>query len=1243
MASIFGGSLRLALKQSLAETGHLAAPSKPSKKNRSKKHKRSEAEKKRLPPPPSSSDEDIDESEENDSSSSSLQDERSLSSAEQELDDSINDNITINSHNYETRDGSKRRSTLKKKRKRSKGIGTKKASKATIPPPSPDILSWVRNMPESHQKLSIAIGMRVKVRFDTGRRKKDRSGVSRRYLWYGGSVSDVLRNGKRVRIVYDDGTKEVSSFPDNDIVVDDKDNGTHQVSADAFIPQSTDEDNFSDDSSEMSDKSEVRDEHNENDSKNDDDEFEENVNVAKDKSLPNINPIAISSPPSNKVSTVTESSFSHPSSSSAGNNDSCESSYSDCTNDYQFPGKSHRSPPVVPSNVSAPRITLSTSQKFQQNSLKETTEQDKSREEQEKNIRSKTTPSLTIKLIPPKKSLQVENRNDKDHQSIDYSSSSSEENCSPVPKSLRISVVRTEKASRSTKRRIRQRQTVYENENVDTVPLKSYFTGQDSDTSHEIKKAEGHYEEKSKKINLKFLNNQSINHSKESDLNSSDEDSIADHELENNNRINSEFGRNTSPSLFVDSDGKELSSDDNSGSLTSDNNDNMINFCDQDEQDSCQNASSDGSKGLSLSTGPSAKSRTPVETASKKNITSPSQSPSASQSDESDTNSTQMNDTDNEQISASSKNKAQRSSRSGRRAAQKANERIVAKENILVDEYAAPRKRRERINLDLFPLPENTEQTNKTKRIKSLNRQSIKTTDVEKDPWVQCDRCHKWRHLPPSVRMDELPERWYCEFNSYDLLRNTCDAVEQSLEDVVMEKVLINKKNDKSNAEIKSENKNMRLNLGKRATLVANENFNSENDMTRTQSPSALNQDIPSNICVETRAKETSKMYPKKRARHEGGLIKPSSNTKESFVNRNNSETNIKCEDAVQNPAKLSLGVAVNEEIRQSLSPKRTTSNQGKCPKSAKKQDNQEWVQCDKCKKWRTLPPRVSASDLPDTWYCELNTWDTRYASCGIDEVIIEPNARENLISNGTASQMVSSDSPDKLSYRDLIFGTGRKLYRPTSERARAADSLFAYYENEEETSNYPKFMYAESSAFCAKPSRNYECFKHMSILDTMKTTATWNELYGVNNSSPLIQKDSFGEGTILNVKFRRKDGNLIKDFSECDAFYKDLIIRALSTKILGIHEILYELSSLECAISFDEVLRDLHILYLDDFIEVVQNTETNVNNPSPSLPASLDNVADSTNSRLIKYKKPWKCRSLDDPVSAEVSIFHTS
>ena len=92
----------------------------------------------------------------------------------------------------------------------------------TEPPPHV-VIDWVRSMSDINQQESIRAEMRVKVRFEGN-------------LWYGGMVERVIDGGKRIQINFDDGTKEISCFPDDDIIVDEHNNGKHRVNAWAFVP-----------------------------------------------------------------------------------------------------------------------------------------------------------------------------------------------------------------------------------------------------------------------------------------------------------------------------------------------------------------------------------------------------------------------------------------------------------------------------------------------------------------------------------------------------------------------------------------------------------------------------------------------------------------------------------------------------------------------------------------------------------------------------------------------------------------------------------------------------------------------------------------------------------------------------------------------------------------------------------------------------------------------------------------------
>eukprot|EP00529_Nitzschia_sp_RCC80_P006907 CAMPEP_0113524538 /NCGR_PEP_ID=MMETSP0014_2-20120614/46270_1 /TAXON_ID=2857 /ORGANISM="Nitzschia sp." /LENGTH=1527 /DNA_ID=CAMNT_0000422657 /DNA_START=287 /DNA_END=4870 /DNA_ORIENTATION=+ /assembly_acc=CAM_ASM_000159 len=111
---------------------------------------------------------------------------------------------------------------------------SKKKRHGIVDKPIPEIVEWHRNMSDKRCRKHIAIGMRVKVRFAVPV-KRDGKTIKKK-TWYGGRVTAVSKMGSKIRIKYDDGTSEVSGFPDEDIVVDCDDNGEHSVSADRFLP-----------------------------------------------------------------------------------------------------------------------------------------------------------------------------------------------------------------------------------------------------------------------------------------------------------------------------------------------------------------------------------------------------------------------------------------------------------------------------------------------------------------------------------------------------------------------------------------------------------------------------------------------------------------------------------------------------------------------------------------------------------------------------------------------------------------------------------------------------------------------------------------------------------------------------------------------------------------------------------------------------------------------------------------------
>ncbi|ETV68052.1 hypothetical protein, variant 1 [Aphanomyces astaci] len=61
-------------------------------------------------------------------------------------------------------------------------------------------------------------------------------------------------------------------------------------------------------------------------------------------------------------------------------------------------------------------------------------------------------------------------------------------------------------------------------------------------------------------------------------------------------------------------------------------------------------------------------------------------------------------------------------------------------------------------------------------------------------------------------------------------------------------------------------------------------------------------------------------------------------------------------------------------------------------PAAPVKEEN--WVQCDKCQKWRKLPDSVDVSALPTTWYCRMNKWSRKFNKCSaVEETTTAPAA----------------------------------------------------------------------------------------------------------------------------------------------------------------------------------------------------------------------------------------------------------
>ncbi|GAX25825.1 hypothetical protein FisN_17Lh217 [Fistulifera solaris] len=520
--------------------------------------------------------------------------------------------------------------------------------------------------------------------------------------------------------------------------------------------------------------------------------------------------------------------------------------------------------------------------------------------------------------------------------------------------------------------------------------------------------------------------------------------------------------------------------------------------------------------------------------------------------------------------------------RSGRRAAHQANERIVAK----------------------------VESSEHLLKLKKKNNQGDEADDlsVKQPEWVQCDRCSKWRVIPSNF-IDSLPTQWYCEDNIHDPKRASCDAPEQTLKEVNKERRREKKK------------KQRMLEAAAAAEGEKRERVRSPYPVENTDELMQVNRSSPDlGPSLENEEDHT------KSDRKEG-----------PFGGR-------KGRTAYASSDTLDAATDSVPEIRRGRGrPRRTTAQSDKESGNLSSKgnnddvDNVEWVQCEKCDKWRKLPPHISASELPDVWYCDMNTWSTSL-TCDDPE-----DKADGLLDVGFLG---TSGSSGKLSYRNLIFGnTGRKANRPISERTRAAESLFGTIEEGEDVA--PVVKYSNCCAFISRSKAVAGSKENTgpSLFDVIQNCSFVSELRSIQEANSLTGR--FNEtDTSDSLIFGQTYDTLPL---EVKSHVKKLVLEALSSLASSGEEITEKVNSRSCeplsdadarALSYctiNVVVTTLCALAKEGVLEVVHpggamwttsdwNPRYRIVRP-PCAPKreNCKSEFQRKETRFMKISKPWK------------------
>ena len=555
--------------------------------------------------------------------------------------------------------------------------------------------------------------------------------------------------------------------------------------------------------------------------------------------------------------------------------------------------------------------------------------------------------------------------------------------------------------------------------------------------------------------------------------------------------------------------------------------------------------------------------------------------------------------------------------RAGRKAAQEAKVKLNSKQDPSVQESGKKKKKRRR-----------------------KEGSDGEDSDEDDRQWVQCDKCKKWRILPSRVKAASLPDEWYCNLNVYDPKHNDCSVPEQTVKQVAKEWRRARKRVKQQRLEQAALEADQKDSLNKADSaagkdLASKPSANSpkppklavasrkvgDNDSKRSSPTNSESNAPPS----ESGSEPPVKVGEKKRGR------KPKSKPVETESQTQDSQADSAPKDSTTETTPKKPGRKRGRPARNQNSIE--AARRGALDK--KDDDNVEWVQCEKCEKWRKLPPYMAADELPDTWFCTMNTWNPDSASCEAPEDKADAHHQEV----GAFGNFAQGHA-GKYSYRSMIFGNGRKQNRPMSEKARAAESLFMRPIDDEENA-HPSCMYSKSSMFLPRTS-NFNRppsvdNKGVSILDALSDSELWTELRGVGQPMH-IYSDGLGNSYPRVTTFETLPESMKETMRE-------VVLQALGLGVLSGDEIIQEahyfpweslpngLSQIRAYINPDVIINTLLGLVRDGVVEMTCFKD-------PSVPVSewvpryrrvirtrrqVEAEETLKESKCMKISKPWK------------------
>eukprot|EP00547_Thalassionema_nitzschioides_P000018 CAMPEP_0194207136 /NCGR_PEP_ID=MMETSP0156-20130528/5976_1 /TAXON_ID=33649 /ORGANISM="Thalassionema nitzschioides, Strain L26-B" /LENGTH=1361 /DNA_ID=CAMNT_0038933839 /DNA_START=99 /DNA_END=4184 /DNA_ORIENTATION=- len=1036
-------------------------------------------------------------------------------------------------------------------------ISNKSGKRDTVPAPAPDVLEWISGMPLKIQRRNMSTGLRVKVRFATKVRKRDGK-IIRKFRWFGGLVTAVSTNGHKVKIKYDDGTTEVAKFPDKDIIVDDEENESHRSSAEAFQPtrigSDLEEEAFFDD--------EARDDKMKVDKSQSPAKVEEEKGT-KERGIWQAIDEEVKSEQSNKVETksLLQSPNRESESDSTGKSQQLtrETETDDGTlsegmlcehnEEKSISSKSVNKIPeiIAGGNRSATEgdddiitveeektMCIETTTKTNEKSVPGSLEENEMRAESDQKMESGKSTSAGAKVLENNAEESTDNDDD-EMESIAQGSGISEDTRGGGEKANSIP---HEVTSYEKERQLATAELARNRTPDEALPECGTSITTDNKTNSEKEPPSENLSEDIANIKTQPIENKIETNSKTDEAINVKDIGTEIAKKEGADKLRSPIGGKMPTETNTDKSSNQTQSlkrkreslESSFATKTSSSTTSLDALVPQIKTDQ-------PAKELAKPVPTVAKSALEVKGATEtltqnENLQIMTSDNSAFDKKERRLKVRKENAKEivrssegGDTTSPQDKTDASSLQRSGRRAAQQANERITARqENVIQENGIKPKKKKEKVEIKI------TASLNKKKR--NASEAELDVTD-EDNQWVQCDKCSKWRVLPSAVDVEKLPNQWYCEMNKYDPTHNSCDAPEQTPEEI-------------AKARRKAKRRQARQRARQEAEAAANAKSGDPSRKERPRSPMR-----------DSKSKKEEKNEGRKRASPmTNGSEEEENNSAQTDSGSDNVRDSKKARREEEAVTTLDNGASVKGKQRgRRRGGKELKEEKGKGGKSNKgSEDNQEWVQCEKCEKWRRLPPHISASDLPDVWYCTMNNWDPSTSSCDAAEDKADPNTHQTVNPFGHVGL-------HKLSYRSLIFGSGKKLHRPISERMRAAESLFSStsLETPETVGSYPRVMYANSSMFvnrsnAARAAEERDSDK-FSFLNLMSHSNLWSELRSLSKQ----KSNPVSSGKLSKIQLPDAKTPYSSFPLSIQQEMKEMVCYALGTELMAGHEVLFE------------------------------------------------------------------------------------